>query len=175
MLIVMAGLPGSGKSAIADELGRALSLPILSVDPIEAAMYRAGIDRTQPIGLAAYAVAEAIASNILALGQDVIVDAVNAVEPARQMWRDLATAHKTSLRWIEVECSDADLHKTRLESRQRGALYEPTWEEVQARRIEYEPWTDDRLVLDTTRDLVDNVAAGLRYLSDTREGESTSE
>jgi predicted kinase len=57
MLIVMAGLPGSGKSAVADAVGRALNLPVLSVDPIEAAMCRAGIDRTQPTGLAAYVVA----------------------------------------------------------------------------------------------------------------------
>jgi len=175
VLIVMAGLPGAGKSAIADALGRALALPVLSVDPIEAAMHRAGIDQAQPIGLAAYVVAEAIASGILALGQAVIIDAVNAVEPARQMWRDLVTTHKTSLRWIEVECSDADLHRRRLERRKRELLYEPTWEDVQARRTEYEPWTDDRLVLDTTRELADNVAAGLRYISETREGESTSE
>jgi hypothetical protein len=95
VLIVMAGLPGSGKSAVAEAVGRALKLPVLSVDPIEAAMCRAGIERTQPIGLAAYVVAEAVAGDILALGQSVVVDAVNAVEPARQMWRELAKTDQT--------------------------------------------------------------------------------
>ena len=139
MLIVMAGLPGSGKSAIAEAVGRALRLPVLSVDPIEAAMRRAGIDRTQPTGLAAYVVAEAVASDILALGQGVVVDAVNAVEPARQMWRALAKTHETELRWIEVECSDPDLHRTRLEDRNRGyrAPYEPSWAGVCQRPIRF--------------------------------------
>ena len=35
LLIVLSGLPGTGKSAIADGIGRATGLPVLSVDPIE--------------------------------------------------------------------------------------------------------------------------------------------
>jgi predicted kinase len=168
VLIVMAGLPGSGKSAVADGVGGALNVPVVSVDPIEAAMYRAGIDRAQPTGLAAYVVAEAIARGILALGQSVIVDAVNAVEPARQMWRDLAASQRVVLRWIEVMCSDPDVHRRRLESRSRGdgALSEPTWEDVQTRRGEYALWTEDRLTLDTTGELVDNVAMVVRHVRD---------
>jgi predicted kinase len=137
-----------------------MNVPVLSVDPIEAAMCRAGVDRAQPTGLAAYVVAEAIAGDIPALGQTVIVDAVNAVEPARQMWRDLAASYAAVLRWIEVVCSDPDVHRRRLERRSRGdeAVSEPIWEGVQIRRGEYERWTDDRLTLDTTLELATNVA-----------------
>jgi len=39
-LIVMAGLPGSGKSTVAEGLSRHFALPLISVDPIEAAMWR---------------------------------------------------------------------------------------------------------------------------------------
>ena len=35
-LIVLAGLPGSGKSTLADRLSRHFSLPLFSIDPIEA-------------------------------------------------------------------------------------------------------------------------------------------
>ncbi|MDL5486951.1 AAA family ATPase [Microbacterium wangruii] len=52
MLIVMAGLPGVGKSTIAAELASGRRCALLSVDPIEAAMWRAGVERTQPTGLA---------------------------------------------------------------------------------------------------------------------------
>ena len=45
-LIVLSGLPGSGKTVLAESLSRALSVPIFSVDPIEAAMWRAGIEKT---------------------------------------------------------------------------------------------------------------------------------
>src|SRR5205814_5196035 len=37
-LIVLSGLPGSGKTVLAEGLSRALSLPMFSIDPIEAAM-----------------------------------------------------------------------------------------------------------------------------------------
>src|SRR5215469_8216574 len=80
MLIVMAGLPAAGKSAVAEGLARALGCAVLSVDPVEAAMWRAGVDRDQPTGLAAYVVVEVVAAEQLALGHDVIVDAVNDVE-----------------------------------------------------------------------------------------------
>ncbi|MFF1344342.1 AAA family ATPase [Streptomyces sp. NPDC058290] len=53
MLIAMAGLPAAGKSSVAQELGRALPAAVVSVDPIEAAMWRAGVERAQPTGLAA--------------------------------------------------------------------------------------------------------------------------
>ena len=91
MLVVLAGLPGSGKSAVAEDLAQALSCAVLSVDPAEAAMWRAGVGRSEPTGLAAYVVVEALAAEQIALGHDVIVDAVNAVEAARAQWRSYYT------------------------------------------------------------------------------------
>lgn len=38
-LIVTSGLPGTGKSAVAERLSAALSAPVVSIDPIEAAMW----------------------------------------------------------------------------------------------------------------------------------------
>ena len=163
----MAGLPASGKSALAEALGRALPAPVLSVDPVEAAMWRAGIDRAQPTGLAAYVVVEAVAGAVLGLGQHAIVDAVNDVEPARRQWRDLAAAHGTTQRIVEVVCSDPQLHRSRLESRRRDLPdgFEPTWEQVRRRRDGYRTWTEDRLVVDSVNDLDVNVQAALAYLA----------
>ena len=167
MLIVMAGLPGSGKSSIADALGRRLPAPVVSVDPIEAAMLRAGVSRGEPTGLAAYVVAEAVADSALSLGQTVIVDAVNAVEAARRQWRELAVRHATALEIIEVICSDPIVHRRRLEGRSRGieGFQEPSWEAVELLRNEYEPWIDRRLVLDSMTDIASNTASVFEYLS----------
>lgn len=44
-LVVMSGLPGTDKSAIADAAGRLLGAPVRSVDPVEAATWRSGIHR----------------------------------------------------------------------------------------------------------------------------------
>ena len=84
MLIAMAGLPAAGKSTLAEILGARLSASVVSVDPIESAILEAGIDSDQPTGLAAYLVAETIAGLVLESGHDVIVDAVNGVDPARE-------------------------------------------------------------------------------------------
>jgi predicted kinase len=166
VLVVLAGLPGSGKSAVAEDLAQALSCAVLSVDPAEAAMWRAGVSRSEPTGLAAYVVVEALAAEQIALGHDVIVDAVNAVEAARAQWRDLAARTGAGLRFIEVRCSDPGVHRRRLEARQRdiAGFYEPSWADVEQRSREFAPWTDDRLTLDSVRPREGNLSAALRYL-----------
>jgi len=166
----MAGLPGVGKSALAEALGGALSAPVVSVDPIEAALWRAGVERTQPTGLAAYLAAEAVADGVLALGQTVIVDAVNAVEPARRQWRALAARQHVRLAFIEVVCSSPDLHRSRLEQRVRGieGFEEPDWNAVERLRAEYEPWIDRRLVLDTVAEMPANLKQALEFVAGLR-------
>jgi predicted kinase len=142
LLIAMAGLPGAGKSTVAEVIGNRLGYAVLSVDPIESAILSAGIDSDQPTGLAAYLVAEAIADAALANGQSIIVDAVNAVDPAREQWVTLARKHGDSLRFIEVICSDTDVHRQRLEARDRNLshLEEPTWHAVEQSLDEYAEW-----------------------------------
>ncbi len=166
MLIVMAGLPGVGKSTLAQALARALRAALLPVDPVEAAMWRAGVDRGQPTGLAAYVVVEAMASQQLALGSTVIVDAVNDVDEARQQWVDLARRHGLLPHFVEVVCSDAVTHRRRLEARRRNieGFSEPTWESVQHRARRQAPWWHDRLVLDSMRAVGHNLDLSLDHL-----------
>ncbi|MFC4030027.1 AAA family ATPase [Streptomyces polygonati] len=168
MLIAMAGLPAAGKSSVAERLGRTLPAATVAVDPVEAAMLRGGVERGQPTGLAACVVAEAVADGVLALGQSVIIDAVNGVEAARRQWRTLAERHRVPVAFIEVVCSDPRVHRRRLEGRSRGitGFEEPTWEAVGRRRAEYEPWTDRRLVLDSVADLASNVTKAQEYLAE---------
>ena len=150
-LIIFAGLPGSGKSTLAEGLSRILSIPLFSIDPIEAAMWRAGLARTQT-GIAAYNVAVALADEQLRLGHSVIVDAVNPVEAARAAWRRLAAKRRADLKIIECVCAKASVHRERIEARVRNidGMPETTWAQVQGRRAEYEAWTGERLILDTS-------------------------
>ncbi len=167
MLIVVSGLPGAGKSALADALGGVIAAPVLSVDPVEAAMWTAGIDRAQPTGLAAYVVADVITRRILALGQTVIVDAVNGVSPAQAQWQAVAADLDVPLRVIEVVCSDEETHRARLASRVRNIIGfpEPTWADVVAVRDGWDNWPDEHLVLDSVHDLSTNVACARAYLN----------
>ncbi|WP_235480292.1 AAA family ATPase [Leifsonia sp. Leaf264] len=170
-LVVMAGLPGSGKSTIAEIIGARIGATVVSVDPIESAILSAGIDADQPTGLAAYLVAEAIAESVLVAGRSVIIDAVNAVEPARMQWRDLAARTEAVLRVIEVVCSDEELHKERLAKRVRNLPHveELTWRAVEQSVEGYESWTGHsaampRVTVDSIEPLGANVDAAVAFI-----------
>lgn len=165
VLVVTAGLPGSGKSTIAEIIAGRLGATAISVDPIEAAILKAGIDSDQPTGLAAYLVAERMAEQVLASGQSVIVDAVNAVEPARLQWRDLADRCGVKLRVVETVCSDDELHQQRL-ARRTGLIAAYA---VEQSIEEYSEWKGasaslPRITLDTSRPLGENIDAALAFL-----------
>jgi predicted kinase len=150
-LIVVSGLPGSGKSTLAEGISRKLAIPVFSIDPIEAAMWRGGLAKAET-GIAAYEVAIALADEHLRLGHSVIADAVNPVEAPRAAWRNLAAKHRADLKIIECVCTDEAVHRRRVEARVRAidGMPEVTWARVLQRRAEYEAWTDRRLMLDTS-------------------------
>jgi predicted kinase len=164
-LIVFAGLPGVGKSAIAEKVARRLGAVWLRVDTVEAAILQAGVSPSFETGLAAYLVARDVAEPHLRAGGAAVVDAVNGVEPARAMWRELAQRCSADLRVIEVRCSDRDEHRRRVEARSSATppLRMPTWEEVLHR--EYLPWTEPVLVLDGVRSPEANARTVLRWLA----------
>jgi predicted kinase len=168
ILIVMSGLPGSGKSAIAERLAQRLKLPMLSVDPIESAILQAGIQRSFETGLAAYLVAQTLADGQLKLGNSVIIDAVNAEEEGKDIWRTLARKHRLTPTILLVTVSDRSLHRQRVESRVRGipGIPEVTWQMVEARERAFTPWKEPTLTLDGSRELDANVEDALRYISE---------
>ena len=113
-LIVMSGLPGSGKSTIAQRIAAQLLMPIFSVDPIESAMIEAGIQQGFETGLAAYLVAATLASEHLNLGISVVIDAVNAEEEAKHTWRELGRKYGLTPMVLEVVVSNQALHRRRI-------------------------------------------------------------
>lgn len=154
-MIVFAGLPGVGKSAVADGVARALGLPILSVDPIEEGMAEAGIPPSFTRGVAAYRVAARSARHVLELGQGVIVEAANAERDGRAVWHGLGALTGVDPKWVHVTCSDPALHRARLEGRTPAypGVEEPTWEAVSARSAGFADWDDERIVVDTVEPL----------------------
>lgn len=148
MLIVLGGLPGTGKTTIGKALAAARSAAYVRVDEIEQAL------RGQPqpgleIGAAGYAVAQAIAASNLRIGNAVVADCVNPVRESRKAWREVARAAGRLLLEIELICSDRDEHRRRVESRAADIAGHrlPTWASVE--RHDYAPWTEPRLVIDT--------------------------
>ncbi|WP_159440584.1 AAA family ATPase [Tersicoccus phoenicis] len=149
-LIVIAGLPGVGKTSVASELAVRLNGVHLSVDAVEESILGSGLPHGWHVGVAAYEATRAMAELNLQLGHDVVVDAVSDSEAARQTWRDAASATDAVLRFVHLVVSDLEEHRRRLFGRDRGFTHvaEPSWQDVQLRRAEYAPWTDDRLEID---------------------------
>jgi predicted kinase len=164
----MSGLPGSGKSTLAEAAAKKLKLPIFSVDPIEASIIKADIPKSFETGHAAYLVAATLAEEQFKLGSSVIIDAVNAEEEAKNMWRDLAKKCRGSLVIIECFTSDIELHKKRIEARVRNlhGIPEITWERVQNRKAAYTEWKESTLKIDTTHDLKTNTEKSIAYIQE---------
>jgi predicted kinase len=144
VLVVVSGLPGTGKTAVAAELAARLGTVHLSVDPIEDALLGAGLPPSWETGVAAYEAARAVAEQNLALGLTVVVDAVNDSEPARQTWRAASAASRVRLAFVLLTLDDVGEHRRRLEGRVRQLVHvrEPSWGDVVARAAAYAPWAD---------------------------------
>lgn len=166
-LIVFCGLQASGKSALAEALSKGTGLAVISVDPIESAIIKGGIEKSFETGYAAYLVAKEIAEEQLKLGNSIIIDAANYVRQAQQIWEELAKEHKCKLRVIECFCSDELEHKKRINNRVRNlaGLNEVKWEDVQERKKETEVWDIAKLTIDT-RDSLGNINQNLEGIKD---------
>ena len=148
MLIILGGLPATGKTTIGRELARQIGAVFLRIDSIEQAIRDSAIagDRVDDAG---YRVGYAVAEDNLRAGRTVVADSVNPIATTRGGWR--AVASRAGARAIEVElvCSDRVAHRARVDARipDIPGHRVPTWQEVADR--EYEPWHGDRLIIDT--------------------------
>jgi predicted kinase len=167
MLIILGGLPGSGKTTIARELARQIGAVHVRIDSIEQAIRESGA-LSQGINDAGYRVGYAVAEDNLRLGRTVIADSVNPIALTRDAWVAVAgRAHVPAIE-IEVTCSDAKEHRQRVEERTTdiSGLRPPTWQEVISR--DYESWNRERMVIDTAgRSVEESVQVLLGALSRT--------
>jgi predicted kinase len=143
-LIALAGLPGVGKSSIAQHLARRCGAIWLRIDSMDQAIWASG---TAPKDLLdwSYRAAQAVAADNLALGWDIIADCVNDCQEARDGWEAIGQRTGAQVKWLEVVCSDPVEHRRRIETRSidiRG-LALPDWHAVVLRA--YDDWNRGHL------------------------------
>jgi predicted kinase len=149
MLIILSGLPGTGKTSIAFELARDLGAVHVRIDSIEQALKNSGLIRGD-MNDAGYRVGYAVAHDNLLVGRIVIADSVNPIQLTRDAWSNVAARAHVSAVEIEIQCSDFHEHRRRIQTRVAdvSGLRLPTWKDVISR--EFEPWSREHLIIDTS-------------------------
>lgn len=169
VLIVVSGLPGTGKTAVARAVADRMGAVHLSIDPVENAMLGAGAERGWTTGVAAYEAVRVMAQDNLVRGLTVVVDAVNDSEAARDTWRRAGAEAAAPVRFFLLRLDDQAEHRRRLEGRERAMEHvgEPTWESVRSRADAYEPWVgpfDEIDASQTLAEVVEDIVAALRRI-----------
>lgn len=160
MLIVLGGLPGSGKSTIAKLLARRIGAVHVRVDTIEQALRVSGSLRVD-VGPAGYLAAYGVAEDNLRVGRTVIADSVNPLGITREAWRAVGERLGVGVVEVEMVCGDEAEHRRRVETRTSdiAGLKQPTWQAVLDRH--YEAWDREHVVVDTSTKPVDELVANL--------------
>ncbi|MEU9311922.1 AAA family ATPase [Streptomyces sp. NPDC048256] len=162
MLIVIGGLPGTGRTTLSRLLARRIGAVHLRIDTIEQAIVRTGAARHPLVG---YAVGYALAEEHLRQGLTVIAESVNPLTVTRDSWRDAGAAADVRVIEVEVICSDPAEHRHRVTSRSIDIpdLPLPDWQQVLDR--DYEAWDREHVVVDTAgQDPQESLASLVRHL-----------
>ena len=176
MLIVFSGLPGTGKSALAEAVGQELGIPVFAKDWLEATLLQCELipgNEVKSLGWAGYQLLTTLTERQLMLGQSVILDSVVSTESIRLSWKQLAAEYGAQWCVIECICSDERLHCARMNVRQRNipGWHELEWSEAERVKTYYLPWEEERLILDAVDSPEDNLKRVFEYLR--HEGEPT--
>ena len=149
ILVSFSGLPGVGKTSISMNLSTQVKAVHLRVDSVEAALKRSVL-KIHPAEDAGYLAIASIAKDNLLIGFDVIADTVNPLDITRELWTITAAAASAQLLNVEVICSDTDVHRHRVETRNSDieGLVVPDWKAVAKRK--FEQWRTERLIVDTS-------------------------
>lgn len=149
VLVLLGGLPATGKSTVAAHLNHDAAFSYVRIDSIEQALRDSGEMGAQGVAGAGYQVGYAVSADLLRGGNDVLVECVNPLGLTRRAWRTVASACGALLLEVELCCSDASKHQQRAETREPTVpgLSLPSWQQIQERT--YEPWPEADLRIDT--------------------------
>ncbi|GAA4705382.1 putative kinase [Promicromonospora umidemergens] len=155
-LVLVAGMPGTGKSTLAESLASALQAPVFSMDWQLGALVPFGTLRPDNTGPLADLMLVAAAARQLQLGLGAVIDATGHTHEFRERLESLAATLDARFIGVECVCSDEAAHRGRVEGRDRGIPGWPatvTWAHVQRMTERWEAWHQPHLVLDTAQEL----------------------
>jgi predicted kinase len=167
-LVIFSGLPGTGKSALADRLARKLRLPLLRIDDVVGALPASMRGYDIPFWDAMIAVLLQLAEAQLALGLSVAIDSV-FMRNDRLHAQELARAHGAAFRPVYTFVSDEKLWEARVTARferSNPADGVATWERIREQRKNFQHWQPGTaLFVDAVQPLEQNFAAVLAFVT----------
>ena len=110
-LVVIGGLPATGKTAIGRPAAREMRAAYLRIDTIEGAILRGEGRSGLPRGDEGYVIGYELASDQLDLGLDVLVECVTPIAPPRHAWPAVGDRARAPLIERDLVCSDLLAHR----------------------------------------------------------------
>jgi predicted kinase len=163
VLVAFGGVPGSGKSTIAERVGAALDTPVFALDWLLGALTPFGMRHRHDLMDVGAELLTTLAYRELAAGRSVILDAVSEDPATRARWASLAVAAGAAFVPVVCVCTDTALHRARVERRVRGIpgwADAGDWSNVSSRLAAFPPWRG-ALLVDTARPVDECVAVVL--------------
>lgn len=155
VLIMITGLPGTGKTTVATRLAEYLEVAHFNTDKIRITLGMQG-QYSEEAKAQVYTSLLAHTRDRLSKGETVIVDGTFYKEELRQRFIALATHFALRIHWVELRAGEAVIKERVSKKRQYSEADFAVYEKIKAL---YEPLQDEHLVLDTDRLTLDEMTA----------------
>lgn len=162
-LIVIGGLPGTGKSTLANALSKRMNVPVFSKDDLEAAVARKGLASNKKMLGVGYEIMEALSKRSLENNNSAIFDFIASRSRVEELWPSLL---ESNFKYIACICSNQEIHKERVCVRERSipGWYELTWQDILSIQSSYQSLKPESLVLDSVNNLNTNIKLAIETI-----------